>query len=107
MHIELSGRRFVLKSFTNGQIREMEENDAKEQDREKRGESYASAVRGLYGLTAMEWDAMPSRDTLTLGRLTMSYSLGVPLAEIKNLYAGEDGLFPTSGSDTAATAAES
>lgn len=107
MHIELSGRRFVLKSFTNGQIKEMEENDANEQDREKRGESYASAVRGLYGLTAMEWDAMPSRDTLTLGRLTMSYSLGVPLAEIKNLYAGEDGLFPTSGSDTAATAAES
>ena len=94
MHIELNGRRFVLKSFTNGQLKEMEEHDAREQDREKRGESYASAVRGLYGLTSEEWEAMPSRDTLILGRLTMSY-------------AGEDGLFPVSGSDTAATAAES
>ena len=37
MHIELNGRRFVLKSFTNGQLKEMEEHDAKEQDREKRG----------------------------------------------------------------------
>ena len=36
MHIELNGRRFVLKSFTNGQLKEMEEHDAKEQDREKR-----------------------------------------------------------------------
>ena len=107
MHIELNGRRFVLKSFTNGQLKEMEEHDAREQDREKRGESYASAVRGLYGLTSEEWEAMPSRDTLILGRLTMSYSVGVPLAEIKILYAGEDGLFPVSGSDTAATAAES
>ena len=71
------------------------------------GRNGASAVRGLYGLTSEEWEAMPSRDTLILGRLTMSYSVGVPLAEIKNLYAGEDGLFPVSGSDTAATAAES
>ena len=34
MHIELNGRRFVLKSFTNGQLKEMEEHDAREQDRE-------------------------------------------------------------------------
>lgn len=82
MKLHLSIGEIALKSLTVAELKNAEKMTNNE---------YRKLLIRLYGLTEKTVDAMPAREWMLLAKATASYSMGLPLAEIKNSYAGEDG----------------
>ena len=82
MKLHLSIGEVTLKSLTVAELKNAEKMTNSE---------YRKLLIRLYGLTEKTVDAMPAREWMLLAKATASYSMGIPLAEIKNFCAGEDG----------------
>lgn len=82
MKLHLSIGEVTLKSLTVAELKNAEKMTNSE---------YRKLLIRLYGLTEKTVDAMPAREWMLLSKATASYSMGIPLAEIKNFCAGEDG----------------
>lgn len=95
MKLHLSTGEITLKSLSVKQFREAAKMDE---------EAYRNLLMDLYGLGRDEVETMPSREWFLLAQATSRYSAGLPLAEIKNLCAGDDGPSTPTETPTAPTA---
>lgn len=53
--------------------------------------SFTEMMIAHYGLTSEQVDELPAREWNMLTKITVDYSLGKPVADIKNFFAGDDG----------------
>ena len=92
MKLHLSIGEITLKSLSVAQLKNIETMTNGE---------YRNLLIHLYGLDEETVDAMPAREWLLLAKATASYSMAIPLAEIKNFCAGEDGPLTPGAAPTA------
>lgn len=100
MKLHLSIGEVTIKSLSVHQIRQLREKPEADET------FFSDMIASLYGLSPEEIDALPAREWYILTEVTSKYSLGKPLADIKNSFAGDDGLLTPIAPATAATAAK-
>ncbi|CAK7065823.1 hypothetical protein [Bilophila wadsworthia] len=65
---------------------------------------FTKMMAAHYGLTLEQVDEFPAREWNALTKITVDYSLGKPVADIKNSFAGDDGFLMPIVPPTAKTA---
>ena len=65
---------------------------------------FTKMMAAHYGLTLEQVDEFPAREWSALTKITVDYSLGKPVADIKNFFAGDDGFLMPIEPPTAKTA---
>lgn len=92
MKLHLSIGEITLKSLSVKQL---------EEAKRMTEEAYRDLLMNLYGFSEEELANMPAREWYLLAQATSRYSIGLPLAEIKNFCAGEGGPLTPGAAPTA------